>query len=474
MERAVAYIRVSTKSDAQLHSYEYQLEYWKNSISNEYEFKGVYADWGISGRSLAKRNQLLQLLKDAEEHKFDKVFTKSVSRLGRNLPELMQVVRALRDLGISVFFENERIDSFEPNADSYIELAATVAEHDLRTYADNQHWSYIQRFRKGEAWFGHQVFGYEIDYKNSTLLVKEDEAQIVRKIFELYINGHGFASIARILSDDNTEWKPGRIKSIIENEKYIGNSLCQKTYTTIDGVKKLNRGEKEQYYIEHSHEAIIDKETFNKAQEIRKKRTPTKLYEQKQTLYDFTGKIYCGVCGHKFNHKINNSNFDWKTDIWICHNKAIYGNKKCDSSAIKDSVLKEQFVSAYNEFIERFKNIEEDAETKERIDSLLKQENELNSLRVNRLIDPDTYNKEISIITKELENLSFQLSNKKIRNIRKSDIKIMDEYNPEKIDKFVEKIIITKYKVAFHFIEGIVIERDYTNGKSGHKKGWNK
>ena len=113
MERAVAYVRVSTKNKAQLHSYEFQYEYWKESISNntKYEFKGMYADYGISGKLLLKRPQLLQLMEDAKNNKFDVVFTKSVSRFSRNTMELLDMVRTLREYGIRVFFEKENIDT---------------------------------------------------------------------------------------------------------------------------------------------------------------------------------------------------------------------------------------------------------------------------------------------------------------------------------------------------------------------------
>ena len=159
-QRAVAYIRVSTKSDAQSHSFEYQLEYWRNTITQntECEYMGVYADKGISGRALAKRPQLLKLLTDARQHKFDVVYTKSVSRFGRNTEELLETVRELRELGVKVVFEKEQIDSFNPAAETYLTIAASIAENDLQIYSDNMRWSIRNRFKNGWFSVGHGIF----------------------------------------------------------------------------------------------------------------------------------------------------------------------------------------------------------------------------------------------------------------------------------------------------------------------------
>ena len=174
MKRAVAYIRVSTASDAQVHSFEFQEDYWKNEISknSDLELVGIYADKGISGKSLSKRPELKRLLKDAEDKKFDVVYTKSVSRFARNTTDLLESVRRLRELGIKVVFEKENIDTFDPSAEVYLTIAAAVAENDLRVYSENQKWSVRQRFKKGQIQIGCKIFGYEMDYENNNLYSK--------------------------------------------------------------------------------------------------------------------------------------------------------------------------------------------------------------------------------------------------------------------------------------------------------------
>ena len=150
-QRAVAYCRVSSKSKAQMHSLGYQIDYWQRAMaeSSEYEYVGIYADSGISGRSMHKRPQLLRLLADAKEKRFDVVFTKSVARFARNTEELLSMVRELRDEGIKVIFEKEKIDTFNPNSEVFLTIAASVAENDLKIYSQNQTWAMREKYKNG-------------------------------------------------------------------------------------------------------------------------------------------------------------------------------------------------------------------------------------------------------------------------------------------------------------------------------------
>ena len=162
----------------------------------------------------------------------DVVYTKSVSRFARNTTELLESVRRLRELGIKVVFEKENIDTFDPSAEVFLTIAAAVAENDLRVYSENQKWSVRQRFKKGQIQIGCKIFGYEMDYENNNLLIKEDEAIVIRKIYELYLNGYGFGRIKLYLEDNGykngegkAEWNESSIRYILKNEKYKGCSL---------------------------------------------------------------------------------------------------------------------------------------------------------------------------------------------------------------------------------------------------------
>ena len=481
MERAVAYIRVSTKSDAQLHSYDYQLEYWKKSIGKEYEFKGVYADWGISGRYIAKRTQLLKLLEDAEKQEFDAVFTKSVSRLGRNTEEVLGVVRKLRDLGIRVFFENEQIDTFDTNYELMLALACSIAEKDLVSISENQRWSYIHRFKKGEVWFGHEIFGYKVDYTNNTLIPNEEQLETVKRVYELYLDGYGMTKISQILTAEGrkniygeVKWSMGSVRYILSNEKYTGNSLCQKTITK-NGINNYNTGQAPKYLIKGTHLGVISEEDFNKVQEMRKNKAPSNsLGKQLPAPYEFTGKVYCGICGHKYNHKINNCGKKWACAIWSCHYRNDFTKEKCDSTNIKDEVLKEKFTEAFNEYIGDFRYTDEEKIIMEDIDQLVQMEKELNALRINKLIEASDYNTEQKRIKDQIENKTRELSKVRIKGVSNKDFAKIEAFDKDKVDKFLNNVKVYKYELEFNFVGNVTIRKPYTNGKSGNKKGWNK
>lgn len=481
MKRAVAYIRVSTKSDAQLHSYDYQVEYYKDLIERNpnLEYVGIYSDWGISGRWLAKRPQLNQLLEDAKEHKFDVVYTKSVSRLSRNTTELLEMVRELRDLGVKVVFEKENIDTFDPSAEVFLTIAAAVAENDLRVYSENQRWAVRKRFESGYMTIGCRILGYTMDKETNTLIVNEEEAKIVRRIFELYLQGFGFAPISLILKNEGyintkgtTEWGRGAIRYILKNEKYKGCSLTQKSYNK-DGMKYTNHGELTKYYMENTHEPIIEPEVFDKVQKIIYERcTKEQIGREKIPPYPFTGLITCGCCGHKYSHKFTAKDKPWRKAIWSCSHQNNYSRKVCTSSRIVDDVLKEKFVEVYNEFIETKPDNEIVTEIKRRIEELIAEETELNALRVNHLIEITDYNNEVEKVRAEIKENTQELNRHLMRGVTKSDFVKIDEFDETKVNKFIEEIIIDNYQVTFCFTNGISISRKYTNGPSGNQKGW--
>lgn len=483
MERAVAYVRVSTKNKAQLHSYEFQYEYWKESISNntKYEFKGMYADYGISGKLLLKRPQLLQLMEDAKNNKFDVVFTKSVSRFSRNTMELLDMVRTLREYGIRVFFEKENIDTSNLSSELYLTIAASIAENDLNSYSKNVKWSYIKRFQKGIPWYSDRLLGYKVDFQNNTLEIIPEEAEVVKEIFDLYIKEYGYTQIAKILEKEqrtNTKgkvkWTMASIRYIINNERYTGDAMCQKTINNYS-EKKINKGEQTKYYVEGAHESIISKDVFNRVQEIKESRRQRfNIKKERPPIYPFTHKVYCGVCGAKFNHKINHTNKPYRTDIWMCAQKSHLGSTVCRNTAIKDSVLKEKFIEAYNEFVETKPERSDEQTIKKELERLIRAENELKALNINGMLEQEDYNSEVEVIRKQIEILNKELSKYLMRDIKKKDMIKIKEFDESKVDKFIKQIIINQYTVEFIFINGISIKKEYTNGKAGNKKGWNK
>jgi len=480
METAIAYIRVSTKSDAQMHSYEYQLDYWQKYIGMKpgQKFGGIYADYGISGKSMAKRPQLLQLLADARKKKFNVVYVKSVSRFARNTEDLLNMVRELRDLGIRVYFEKENIDTFDPTSEVFLTIAASIAENDLKIYSENQKWSIRKKYQEGYIRIGTKILGYRMDKKTNTLIKVESEAETVRYIYDLYMSGLGTLEIAKRLikegrtnADGKVRWDRGSVRYILQNEKYKGDALMNK-FISVDGRCIKNDGQERMYYQEKIHEPIISDELFEAVQKEKHRRGSEKLRGKPHEVYPFTEKIICGVCGKHYAHKINNTNKPWRSEIWICHTQNFYGVATCNNLRIKDEVLKAKFVECYNEFVSTKQDNDIVKRHKETLAKLIKLEDDLTALKVNRMIPLDAYNTEVERIRAQIAEIRAMIAAYDMKGISKEDYQPITEFDETKVEKFLDHVEILDKVVTFVFINGAKISREYNNGQAGNQKGW--
>ena len=480
--RAVPYIRVSTASDAQIHSYDFQEQYWRRVLTEapNTEMVGIYADMGISGSSIRKRPQFLAMMRDAREHKFDKVYTKSVSRFARNTVELLQTVRELRDLGIEVIFENENIHTFDPTSEVYLTIAASIAENDLQVDSDRQRWSIDHRIRNGWISIGAALYGYRMTKENELVIVPE-EAEVVKRIYQMYIEGYGGLAIAQALNADGlrtvygNEWSANTILGIIDNEKFMGDAIMGKS-VMVDGVQKDNVNGRygKRYYMENTHEGIVSKEIWHRAQEIRKQRRNMPLVGKEVPVYPFTGKIECSQCHSHYHHKVNSSGKKWATNIWACKTQLRKGVASCDCTRIKDSVLCEKFVEAYNEFVTTRPQGESITTLQSEITQLRSEEKELAALVYKRLITEADFRDEQRRLKAQITDLTDKVNDQRKKFVRESDFEIITEFTPTKVEKFITKVIMSKNVVTFVFYNGVKISKAYTNGQPGNKPGWNK
>lgn len=478
-KRVVAYVRVSSKSSAQMHSYDFQARYWQEKFADDpqSELVGIYADSGISGSSIKKRTEFLRMMDDARSDKFDQIQTKSVSRFARNTVELLKAIRELRDLGIEVFFENEQISSLDPTSELYLTIAATVAENDLAVDSERQHWSMQHRFENGWICIGSGMYGYRMA-KNNQLEIVPEEAEVVQRIYDMYINGYGAQAIANVLNAEGIAnarggiWRLNTLLNLISNEKYMGDSIMGKVMQK-QGVKYDNSNGQfgQRYYIESSHEPIVSKEVWMKAQEIREQRKNTKLVGQQNTVYPFTSLIECGKCHAHFRHKVNASGKKWASEIWMCSTQYINGKAACDCTRIKDSVLKEKFVEAYNEFVTKRPQSNSVIAMHEIIEKLQKEETDLAALALKHLLPVSTLHSEQRRIRTRINELKKKISEQSA--VSDSDYTPITEFSEEKLKKFIRKVIVSDGTVAFLFYSGITISKEYNNGKSGNKPGWN-
>lgn len=348
--RVAAYCRVSSDSSDQLHSYAAQIRYYTDMIQNHdgWELVDVYADEGITGTRMDKREDLNRLLSDCRKGKIDKVLVKSISRFARNTRDCLASLRELSRLGVSVQFEKENIDTGTLTTELMVSVSGSLAQQESVSISQNQRMSYQRRMERGEFITCKAPFGYRlIDGKR--LEVISDEAKLVRWMFNAYLNGHSLEWIAEQMTktgvsttDGKPYWQCTTVLYTLTNEKYMGDSLCQKTFTTaFPFTQRQNHGEADQYYIENTHPAIITKGTFEKVQELlRQKSNRQKIPRQ---IYPLSRKVYCGQCGTPFARRVGKSGLV----VWVCrkHDK---GASKCTMGRIPESALYAAFAGMYN------------------------------------------------------------------------------------------------------------------------------
>lgn len=349
--RVAGYARVSSNSDDQLHSFTTQVSYYKSYIPlhDNWELVDIYADEGISARSSEKRDDFNRMIKDAQKGKIDKIITKSVSRFGRNTIDTLSNIRLLKDLGVSVYFESENIDTSNIVSEQILTIHSYIAEQELLRLSDSLQKNNRKNMRNGTYVSVNAPYGYRLEDKQ--LQIHQYEAEIVKRIFSEYIGGMGSTQIARGLNKDNVptkcgadEWKCSVILTIIKNERYIGDMLLQKSYQKVDlnYKKHINKGELEQYYVQDTHEPIINQIVFKLANLILSERNVNRVTKATKDSV-LTKKIVCSCCKNTYKPKVNNG-----INYWICRR---YNEDKdlCDTGkAIPQTTISNGFIRMYN------------------------------------------------------------------------------------------------------------------------------
>ncbi|MBR2505836.1 MAG: recombinase family protein [Bacilli bacterium] len=472
-KRVVAYARVSSKSRSQAHSLEFQKNYWNEKLSTDpdYEYLGLFYDHGISGKTMKKRPSFMQMINKALDGEIDIIFTKSVQRFARNTEELLDIVHQLRDIGVSIIFEKENINTLEITSDLFLTVAAVVAEEDLNRYSANVTWSINESYKRGEPIsFGGRIYGFNVG-KKCELTINPKEAKVVVKIFEMYANGYSLTDIQKHLEKEgipssygNLRWARNTISEMLKNEKYIGDVLLHKSYNR-DGIKHKNlHNEVDQYYVTNHHKPIISKELWDKVQAVfaRKYVGSTKGIYQK--TYPFTGLIECSCCHKNFAHKMNHSSNENAYPWYRCSST----RDKCTSSAIRDDILEELFIEAFNEFVtQKYRGIEEDDLFKQ-VTDLEEQEKELTKLYSNGWILQEAYAKEVTDIRSKIESLNSEIIGLRNRNITNKDYKPITVFDPTKVEKFIKKCVMKKDTLEFHFYNGVIISKKVINRRIYH------
>lgn len=368
-QRVCAYCRVSTDSREQQNSFSVQLAYYKSLIKNhkDWQFAGIYADEARSGTKLQKRDDFLRMMKDCEDGKIDMIITKSVTRFARNTVDSIQAIRRLKELSVAVFFEKESINSLSEKSEQMLTILSSLAQGEAESISTNSKWSIIKRFQDGSYILGTPAYGYTKD-ENGELIIQEEEAAVVRRIFREYLNGKGTYAIAKDLSEQGLptirsaeKWNDGVIKEILLNPIYTGNLLHQKTMTTeiLPFKRQKNKGQLPQYLVEDNHEPIISHEQAEVVREIfeyRRKQMGVDDTSKYQSRYAFSSKILCGECGGMFRRQKIYIGKPYEKIQWCCR-QHILDNTKCRQKAIREDDVQWAFTVMWNKLVSNYAEI---------------------------------------------------------------------------------------------------------------------
>ena len=355
--RVAAYCRVSSDSADQLHSYAAQIRYYTDLINSkpEWELADIYADEARTGTRADKREDFQRLMTDCRNGKIDVVLVKSISRFARNTRDCLCYLRELNGLGISVRFEEENIDTKTLTSELMVSVFGSLAQQESMSISQNLRMSYQRRMEKGEFITCKPPYGYRmVDGKQMEIV--PEEAAVICWIFSAYVHGTSMKDIANNLNarnlstpDGSQHWSQFTIHYILGNEKYIGDSLCQKFYTTgLPFVQQRNRGEQAQYYITDTHPAIISKAVYAQAQQLRSLR----LTSKNTVSYTLTHKIRCGHCGAYYIRKTTSTGYI----TWVCgkHNDNAAG---CPNGRIPEAHIYAAFVRMYRKLKQQYEEI---------------------------------------------------------------------------------------------------------------------
>lgn len=365
-KRVAAYCRVSTKMDEQLNSYETQYKAYTDLINSnpEWDCAGIFADKGITGTSVWKRDGFNKLIRKCKRGQVDMIITKSIARFARNTLDCIKYTRMLKAIDVDVYFEEQNLHSTQPGAEFYISIYGSVAQAESENISANVKWGKEQSAKAGKAPFFYKKF---IGYKkgeDGQPMIDEEQAEIVKFIYDRFLAGDSMQLIAKrleelkILSPGGKEkWTCSTIQSILTNERYKGDVIINKTYIVdcLSKKVKVNNGERPKYYIENNHPAIIDSATFGRVQEELARRTSKMKIKQVGTKtdlgkysskYALTELLICGECKSHYR-RVTWTIRGKKKIVWRCISRLDYGKKYCHNSpSVEEGVLQEAIMNA--------------------------------------------------------------------------------------------------------------------------------
>ena len=476
--RVAAYARVSSSSEDQLNSYRVQNQYYSELISSnpDWEMVDIYADEGITGTSVEKREDFQRMMQDCRKGKIDRILVKSISRFARNTKDCLAAVRELKELGVSVQFEEQGIDTSKVSSEMVTAIMASLAQKGSESISSNVRWGVQKRMLDGTFISSSVPYGYEMFH--GQLRILPSEAQFVKWIFQAYLSGLNAQSIAEqmnqaytLLGVENTrKWYNTTILYILSNERYIGDSLWQKTYATdsLPTRQIKNTGSKTQYYIEHTHTPIIDRDTYSAVQRLREKRKLDAKYNDDYQPNILKKRILCANCNVPFQRKLRSGETKW-----MCR---VHNNSKddCPTFPIEEVAIHSAFCRLYYKlkhhsgpiFTQMLSNIqrirysrmlwsEDVISLNKKISDILSQVQFLTQLQQAGGVDPDTFISSNNKLSEQLRKLKQEKARlldtdsddladrtRDLMDALEDGPDFLDGFDAELFDALVERIIV--------------------------------
>ena len=474
--RVCAYCRVSTDESDQKNSLEAQKLFFARYFNAHKNWSnvGIFADEGLSGTSLEKRDDFLRMLHLARSGGIDIILTKEVSRFSRNVQHLLNIVEELRAIGVYIWFLSDDINTESNDYRERLTQIATNAEQESLRTSRRVKWGQQQQMELGTIFGRKEMYGYNIvkdELGIQHFEIVSEEAKVIKNIFEWFAAGEGTHRIARRLEQKGVTtkrykngWSNPVILRILRNEKYVGDLAQGKTYTPdpLTHKKKYNRGESHMFYIQdhHPESAIISRELWDKVQTILAEKAPSEEIKAKHSnRYWTSGKVYCGLCGQRYvSYHKKQKNTPYRA--WVCFENHQRGTYKqitldtgeivtvgCNARRVNDRVLKTAVHDIVADYLipnkdailaELKRDIEELSKPKDSTakiaeleKAVAKKQEQLTKLTqgwINGTVPENAYQATIGIVNAEYEQLREQLKQAQDNSSNEAEIRIYEDY----------------------------------------------
>lgn len=496
-KRVCAYCRVSTDSEEQKNSYNSQCIYYTDYIKNHpgWEFAGIYADEGITGTSMRKREKFRLMIQDALDGKFDMILCKSIARFARNVVDILNIIEQLNQKGIPILFENENLNSLDDKQGTRLQIliSAANAEDYSHSLSESIKWGRIRQIEQGKYPLS-KCYGYIVKDKKMTINPKE--AEIVKFIYQSFLNGDSYRQIGRKLQERGVPsptgkqvWHTTTVEDILKNVRYKGDLHLQKTTVSdIKFRKQIKNDKGKQYYISDHHKPIISKAQWSQVEKEILYRNNLRGFGESgrstySSKYPFSNMIYCTQCGSRFRrHSSETAN--GKMATWVCINHK-HNKQNCSQKAILEARIEEAFVNVFNDLVKNKEQVIEtilnnihtvlkerkEEESLEHIDKeITKKQGQLMAL-VQGMGQMDTFKQsqeimnEIESLKKRKEEVKLESRYREMNLYRIEELRekintteIFEKFNGGVFKQVVEKILIDGNRATFVFNNLLKIE----------------